>query len=93
VFQVHKNVQPSLEQFNNHRSYVDLQQCHISGSQQPDDQHKHVSVHMCGAGVVADGRVFTGIRCDVLENLEGALHFYGHHHQQKGELGNNVRWN
>lgn len=90
MFQVHKNVQPTLEQFNNHRSYVDVQQCHISGSQQPDDQHKYVSVHMCCAGVVADGWVFTGIRCDVLQNLEGALHFYRYHNQQKGELG---KWN
>jgi len=42
---------------------------------------------MCGAGVVADGRIFIGFRGDVLENLESALHLYGHHHQQKGELG------
>lgn len=87
MFQVHKNVQPTLEQLNYHWGYVDVQQCHIPRSQQSDDQYKHVSLHLCCASVVADGWIFIGVWCDVLENLEGALDFHGHHHQQKSKLG------
>lgn len=83
--QIHKNVEPSPEQPDNNRRNVDVQQRHISGSQQPNDQRKHVSVHMRSTGVAIDGRVFVGFRRDVLQDLEGALDFHGHHYQQKGK--------
>lgn len=90
MFQVHQNVQSTSEQFDHHRLHFDVQQCHISGPQQSDDQRQHVPVHMRGASVVANGRVLVGVRRDVLENLEGALHIHGYHDQQKGKLSETV---